>query len=157
MGASMISYLPFLGSLLGFLGTYIVAIPDIDQKHRVRFYKIHPQLRELYTERQEVRRSSIGDSFFSKKYTIRYSLLDHLFQKGDIKENLPIPDGVVIRTDQTILLYDDRDKRVVDSHGLARQEFVEVLDLALRYRCRTIGLKIAAVGIGLIAIANFLV
>ena len=142
------SYLSFIGGFLGFFGTYIVAIPDLDQRHRLRFYQKCSRLNELYEERLEAREYGFGSYYTLVDNTLCYTCLDRLYQKGDLQtETTEIPARVELHTDWVRIYYSDGSKTEIDSYGLARSELIEIIDLALRRRCRTMGLEIAAVGI----------
>lgn len=146
--------LSFVGSFFGVLGAYIVAIPDLHQGHRLRFYRNSSRLCPLFETREAIKGEGLGKKFVLSDETVCYTYIDHLYMKGDLSVPTEVPDQIVQQIDRVTLKYDSKEDQLIGSSGLAKQEVVKVLDKALRRRCRTIGIEIAILGILAIAVAD---
>lgn len=134
------------GITVGFIGTYILALPELDRDIRRQFYKNALYLRGIYDCRNQVGQWSMGSGFTSENHDICFTLVDYIYQPGvSIREETPV--RVESEATRLRFYYSDGNEELVHlENTLPRTALWETLTMVLNRRCRRMGIGVAFVG-----------
>lgn len=142
-----------IGIIISFIGTYILALPELDRDYRQRFYRNAPYLRKMNEIRNQVGQWSMGTGFTVEENIICYTFVDQMYHPdSEIREETPI--CVESSATELIFHYSDGGKEQAQlGNTEPRIALYRTLSLVLDRRCRQMGVAIAFTG-ALIAIVG---
>lgn len=135
-----------LGIFVAFLGTYILALPDLDRTRRRHFYRIAPTLRPLFRLRENVKDTGRGAGFSSKDRTICYTFIDYIDQQGLEEPPEVTPRKITMGAARILVTFPGGTEEPYCRGGPSQIHFTKIVDLALERKCRKLGISIAWVG-----------
>lgn len=134
------------GILMIFIGTYGLALPDLDRKTRKRTYCMAPHLRKMYKLREETREIDRGWNIITENKTICYTFIDFIERKELETPPDDVPTQIRTGGAEIVAKFNDGTEEAYYRGGDSRVAFIQIVSLALERRARIMGISIALMG-----------
>lgn len=134
------------GILIVFLGTYVLALPELSRRWRHQFYRMTPHLRTVFLLREHVRDADRGVRFSTEDRTICYTFIDYIDQQDLEEPPEETPSKIAMDGAQITATFPDGSEESYCRGGDSQLHFMRSVGHALERRCRIMGISIAWVG-----------